>query len=803
MAEANPPSPDAALRSVHTANLPALFDQLQISLVVSTYQAGKAIVVRNDNGTLNTHFRTFAKPMGVAADHNRLTIGGANTVWEYRNMPAVAQKLEPAGKHDACYLPRRIHVTGDIDIHELAWDRDNELWIVNTRFCCLCTLDADHSFHPRWRPPFLSGLAPEDRCHLNGLAMIDGRPKYVTALGETDTPGGWRANKAKGGILMDIETNEILLRGLSMPHSPRSYQGKMWVLESGEGSLAEIDLERRTWRTVAQVPGFTRGIDFIGPLAFIGLSQVRESAVFSGIPLVQRLRERTCGVWVVHIETGQTIGFLRFEAGVQEIFAVQVLQGIRFPEVLEWNDPRLAQSYVLPDAALAEVILPTEEELARSPAFHFQRGNEFYRQGKLDEAVESYRRCVAIQPEFPNAMYNLGVALGDAEKYSEASACLEKVVAAEPERAEVYNSLAYVVSRQRQPRKAIEYCERAIELQPEYAQARFNLGMNLLQIGDYKRGFAEYEWRWQTGQFTPFRCPHPKWNGQPIPEKKLLIHTEQGAGDAIQFARYLPRAAESCGKVILVCRDDLMPVFSTMPGIAEIRAAGQIGVAEFDVHVPLLSLPHLFGTTLETIPAEVPYVDVSAIRRRKDNHALALTDSACPKVGIVWAGSATHRNDRHRSVSLKEFLPVLQTPGIAFYGLQKGERARDLAELSPEIRVEDLDPKLGDFGDLAVIVDQLDLVISVDTSVAHVAGALGKPVWTLLSDVVDWRWGLEGETTPWYPTMRLFRQTRLDDWAGVMARVAAALRERKWRARGALKSEVGSLSVTPEHKDLL
>ena len=156
----------ADLRSVHTSNLPELFDQLGISLIVSTYQAGKAIVVRNDNGTLNTHFRTFSKPMGIVADQTRLTIGGANTVWEYRNMPALAKKLEPAGKHDACYLPRRIHVTGDIDIHELARDSNNELWVVNTRFCCLCTLDAEHSFYPRWRPPFVSALAPEDRCHL-------------------------------------------------------------------------------------------------------------------------------------------------------------------------------------------------------------------------------------------------------------------------------------------------------------------------------------------------------------------------------------------------------------------------------------------------------------------------------------------------------------------------------------------------------------------------------------------------------------------------------------------------------------
>jgi uncharacterized protein (TIGR03032 family) len=346
------------LCSVHTSNLPALFEHLQISLVVSTYQAGKVIVIRQDGDALNTHFRTFTKPMGIAADYARLTIGGTNTVWDYRNVPEVAPKLEPMGRHDACYLPRRIHVTGDIDSHELAYDRNHELWVVNTRFGCLCTLDEHHSFYPRWRPRFISALAPEDRCHLNGLAMVDGRPKYVTALGESDTQGGWREHKADGGILMDIERNEILLRGLSMPHSPRYYQGRLWVLESGQGSLAQVDVNTPTWRTIAEVPGFTRGLDFSGPLAFIGLSQVRESAVFSGIPLVERLKERTCGVWVVHIETGQTIGFLRFEAGVQEIFAVQVLHGLRFPEVLEWQDEKLSLSYVLPDEALAEVAMP-------------------------------------------------------------------------------------------------------------------------------------------------------------------------------------------------------------------------------------------------------------------------------------------------------------------------------------------------------------------------------------------------------------------------------------------------------------
>ena len=352
---ADAPQPDP-LRSVYTSTLGEILQQTGISLAVSTYQAGKVILVRYDpeTETVNTHFRAFAKPMGIAADAARLAVGGTNTVWYYRNMPAVARKLEPADKHDAAYLPRRVHVTGDIDIHEMAWAADGELWLVNTRFGCLCTLDADHSFHPRWRPPHLSALAPEDRCHLNGLAMLDGRPQFVTMLGETDTAGGWRENKARGGLLMEVPTRRALLRGLSMPHSPRWYNNRLWFLESGEGSLALANVRGGNWQTVASLPGFTRGLDFYGPLAFIGLSQVRESATFSGIPLVERLTERTCGVWVVDIRDGRTLAFLRFEEGVQEIFAVQVLPA-RFPEMLDWGDERLKHSYVLPDEALAAV----------------------------------------------------------------------------------------------------------------------------------------------------------------------------------------------------------------------------------------------------------------------------------------------------------------------------------------------------------------------------------------------------------------------------------------------------------------
>jgi uncharacterized protein (TIGR03032 family) len=286
-----------------------------------------------------------------------MAIGCSNQIWKLDNVLAVAAKIDPPGKHDACYLPRQAHITGDIDIHEMEWGGVNNanLWFVNTRFSCLCTLEHDYSFIPQWRPKFVTALTPEDRCHLNGLGMVNQQPKYVTALGETNSQGGWRANKARGGILIDVENNEIISRGISMPHSPRWYSDRLWVLESGEGSLSICDQATGKLQMATTLPGFTRGIDFYGSLAFIGLSQVRETAVFSGIPLTEKLNERICGVWVVNLETCQTVAFLKFEDAVQEIFAVKVLPNICFPEIIDWDEQLLGSSYVLPDAALADV----------------------------------------------------------------------------------------------------------------------------------------------------------------------------------------------------------------------------------------------------------------------------------------------------------------------------------------------------------------------------------------------------------------------------------------------------------------
>lgn len=353
-AEQKAADPRTPLRSVHTRSFPELLRKTASSVLVTTYQAGKLAILREKGGVINTHFQVYNRPMGLAADQGRLAIGTASAVEEYRNMVDVAGKIDPPGSHDAAYLPRDIHVTGNIDIHEMAYGA-GDLWVVNTRFSCLCTLDQANSFVPRWRPPFISGYAPEDRCHLNGLEMVNGQPKYVTALGETDTPGGWRDNKAGGGILMDVDSGEVICRGLSMPHSPRWYDGRLWVLESGNGSLATVEPDSGRVETIVELPGFTRGLDFYGPFAFVGLSQVRESAVFSGIRLTERVDERNCGVWVIDLRTARIVAFLKFEDAVQEVFAVTVLANQRYPDVLSVDNPLVPISYALPEEALAEV----------------------------------------------------------------------------------------------------------------------------------------------------------------------------------------------------------------------------------------------------------------------------------------------------------------------------------------------------------------------------------------------------------------------------------------------------------------
>jgi uncharacterized protein (TIGR03032 family) len=285
--------------------------------------------------------------MGLAAEGGRLAIGTRKEVWFLRNAPDIAPRLEPAGLHDACFLPRSAHVTGDIGIHEIAW-AGGELWLVSTRFSCLATLNPDYSFVPRWRPPFISALAAEDRCHLNGLAVVDNEPRFVTALGTTDLRDGWRADKPKGGCVLDVQSGEIISRGLSMPHSPRWHDGRLWLLESGTGRLVLADLTGGSWEAVVELPGFARGLTLLGPYAFVGLSKIRQTSAMDGVPLAQRREQLKCGVAVVDLRGGEVIAFLEFQTAVEEIFDVQLLPGLRFPEVIGFQQGTIQHTFVVP-----------------------------------------------------------------------------------------------------------------------------------------------------------------------------------------------------------------------------------------------------------------------------------------------------------------------------------------------------------------------------------------------------------------------------------------------------------------------
>ena len=345
-AAASPPAP-VAFHYTQTDSFVSLLQELEATLLVSTYQANKLLAVRAGGGGISTLVRTFDRPMGLAIEASRLALGTRKEVWFLRNAPDIAPRIEPAGQHDSCFLPRTSHVTGDIGIHEIAWSGD-ELWIVSTRFSCLATLSPDYSFVPRWRPPFITVLAAEDRCHLNGLAIVGGRPEFVTALGTTDTRDGWRADKPSGGCVIGVESGEFLAQGLSMPHSPRWHDGRLWVLESGTGSVLTIDLTSGQREPVIRLPGFVRGLAFAGPYAFVGLSKIRPSSAMDGVPIAERPEELRCGVAAVDLRSGLLIGMLEFQTAVEEIFDVQILSGSRFPEILGFQQEAILHTFVVP-----------------------------------------------------------------------------------------------------------------------------------------------------------------------------------------------------------------------------------------------------------------------------------------------------------------------------------------------------------------------------------------------------------------------------------------------------------------------
>lgn len=348
-AEAAPESPQQAkpVRYVHTESFPRLLTDLGVSLVVTTYQAGKLIVIRGEGTKCSILMRNFPQPMGVAVASDRIALGTSSQVWTFRSAADIAAQLDPPGRHDGCYVPRSSHVTGDIRVHELGY-LGKELWVVNTRFSCLCTLEPNYSFVPRWRPAFVSELVAEDRCHLNGMAIADDRIRYVTAMGETDSRADWRANRASGGIVIDVPRGQIVARGLSMPHSPRVYRDRLWVLNSGWGTLCAVDPEGGAVDSICTLPGFTRGLAFADRFAFVGLSKIREKRAFGGVPIEERAAELQCAVYAVDIETGDVAGYMLFESGSEELFDVQVLAGMRWPSIIGLRRDSVGGIFLIP-----------------------------------------------------------------------------------------------------------------------------------------------------------------------------------------------------------------------------------------------------------------------------------------------------------------------------------------------------------------------------------------------------------------------------------------------------------------------
>ncbi|MGD0655198.1 MAG: TIGR03032 family protein [Thermoguttaceae bacterium] len=322
------------------------------SVAVSTYQAGKVAMIGWDGRQVTLLMRDFDKPLGLAAAGNRMVLATRHDLCIFANTPLLAYEFleNQPGRYDALYLPRATYHTGDLHTHDVAISAEGII-ITATRFSCLARLSFDFNFVPFWKPSFVSDLVPEDRCHLNGLALYENRPKYVTALGKTDKVGGWRENKAAGGVIIDVTTDEIVTDGLSMPHSPRWYDGRLWVLNSGTGELATIDVGSGRQNVVCGLPGYLRGLCFIGPYAVVGLSRIREKHIFGGLPVQTRWERLRCGLAVVDLRSGQEAGFFEFTEGCEEIYDVQFLPGLKRPMILNLEKPATRQAISNPDSA--------------------------------------------------------------------------------------------------------------------------------------------------------------------------------------------------------------------------------------------------------------------------------------------------------------------------------------------------------------------------------------------------------------------------------------------------------------------
>ena len=411
-------------------------------------------------------------------------------------------------------------------------------------------------------------------------------------------------------------------------------------------------------------------------------------------------------------------------------------------------------------------------------------GNALQSKKQTDRAIAILRRAIQLDPRLAEAHNNLANALSDRGDAGDAIASYREALRLRPDYADAMSNLAGALIDHGKLDEPEGLLRRAIEIDPQFPDAHWNLAIFLLLGGDFERGLPEYEWRWKVRNVmrgSP-RIPQPPWDGRELNGRTILLHTEQGAGDAIQFIRYTSMVAARGGRIILRCPIELKRLFAQIPEIERIIDPNE-PLPDFDAHCPLLSLPLAFGTDLRSIPAPVPYLRADpSLAEAWKTKLIAKGDTTLyikgrvpfsRKIGLAWSGAAIHVNDRNRSTMLGSFAPLSDVKNAAFYSLQKGEAAKHPPPAG--LAIADFTSELNDFADTAALIENLDLVITVDTSVAHLAGAMGKPVWVILPCNPDWRWMYDRTDSPWYPTMRLFRQGGPEDWAAVIGEVVRRL----------------------------
>ncbi len=428
--------------------------------------------------------------------------------------------------------------------------------------------------------------------------------------------------------------------------------------------------------------------------------------------------------------------------------------------------------------AAAVLIARAIEQNPQAPAYHNNLGNVMQDLGRLEESLLCYEEALRLAPDYFEALVNRGNALNKLDRFAEALSCYLEAQRLRPEDASVYVNLGRALVEEGLLEEGLACIAEALRLEPENAQGHAVRALALLLRGDLRRGFAEYEWRWRLESGRRRAFSQPLWDGAPLEGRRILLHAEQGLGDTIQFLRYAPLVAARGGRVIVECQRGLVELAATVEGVEQAVAAGD-PLPEFDLHAPLLSLARIVDTTLETIPARTPYL------RGPASAEPPLPEEAALRVGLAWAGNPAHANDRRRSLDLAALGPLGGVEGVVLLSLQKGPRAEQAEKPPGGLRLVRLPDPWNDLPWLAAVIERLDLVITVDTMHAHLAGALGRPVWVLLPFAPDWRWMLGRDDSPWYPTMRLFRQPARGAWSAVIERVAnelrARVREAPWR----------------------